>query len=170
MAASSEKNDYVHILMDKILSYNTEAVFMLETVVDFETGFWNYDISKTEKVQCFNADMIIMRIAENVNDEEAGKIDFGSYYAKLIYALNPSQKAVIVCTSSFWDNPNVNAHIKKVSDENGFLFVDLSELKKDKQNMAINEFEDVGVGLHPSDIGMERITALIWDKVKSMFE
>lgn len=161
MAASSEEKDYVHVLVKKILIYNPDAVFKVKITADFERNFWEYDIQDLKEIRDFRPDMIIMRIGENVNDEAAGTRDFGNYYSQLIDYMNPSRSAVVICTNCFWDNSNVSPQIENVSKENGYLFVDISELHKDEKNMAKDKLWHKGVGAHPSDTGMENIANLI---------
>lgn len=170
MAASLKERDYVHLLMERLTANNPEIVFHVKNVADFERSFSDFELESFKEMQEFSADIIIMRIAENVNDEEAGKSNFGQHYSQLIHYLDPGKAAIVICTNSFWSNTNINHQIKMVSDENSYIFVDIGDLFEDKKNAAIDKFEHEGVGVHPSDIGMEKIAGRIWNKVNILLK
>lgn len=165
MAASAEDKDYVHVLMAKIKEYNPDTQFLYDNIADFEQKFWDYDMDLRPKYKDFNADVIIMRISENVNDTEAKNRDFAKYYAELIRFVNPSGKAAVFCTNGFWPNENVNPQIQKVCEENGYTFVDISHLYQEESNMAKELFENPDVGRHPSDQGMSNIASILWNQL-----
>lgn len=166
MAASSRDTDYVHHMIGQIKEYNSQTEFMFRNIAEYERNFWDFELDKFKDIRDFNADIIIMRIAENVNDKEAGERGFEKYYNELIKYFNVSGNATIFCTNSFWPNKNVNMQIKKAADQNNYVFVDISMLYYDEENMAKKEFENEGVGLHPSDKGMENIANIISGSIK----
>jgi hypothetical protein len=165
MAASSEDKDYVHCIIEKLKNSNKQAEFMIKTVADYERTFWEFNLNNFKEIRDFNADIIIMRISENVNDEEAVKKDFGKYYDELIKYFNASGKAMIVCANGFWNNKNTNEQIKKVAEQNNYIFVDITMLSSNEANMAKKEYAHEGVGLHPSDEGMKNIADIIFDSI-----
>jgi hypothetical protein len=165
MAASSKDKDYVHCIIEKLKEKNIPAEFIIRNMADYERTFWEYDLKNLKEIRDFNADIIIMRIAENVNDDDAVKKNFGEYYNELINYFNASGKAMVICTSGFWYNKNINEQIKKVAKLNNYIFVDITMLSSDEANMAKKEFAHEGVGAHPSDEGMKNIANIIFDSI-----
>jgi hypothetical protein len=165
MAASVEEKDYVHILMNRISSHNNKAIFMYKNIAEYERSFWEYDLEKLKELRDFGADLIIMRIAENVDNNKSLEMNFSNYYTELINYLNKIRKAMIISTSSFWSGANVDLQIKRSCEENKFTFVNMGYLSDDESNMAKKYFQHEGVSMHPSDHGMERIADTIWRSI-----
>ena len=166
MAASCEKNDYAHVVIRSFKAAEIPIEYKIKNIAGFERSFWEYDLENLKELRDFNADIIIMRITENVNEEEALNKDFGKYYKKLIHYLNPSQKALIICSNGFGEHKNVNGQIEEIARRYNYPLADLSGLWDDDNNKALNEFEHEGVRAHPSDTGMRNIANRIINCLK----
>jgi hypothetical protein len=170
MAASGEENDYVHLLIGKFKLYNENVnVENVNIATDFELKFWKFDTLVFKPYKDFSADLVIIRLGENVNDSYADQYDFQTYLLELIQYVRKDSNIVICCTSSFWPNKYVDNQIRNMSLNNGFLYVALSDLYADKTNTAVNEYTNPVVGAHPSDKGMENIATRVWEKVSIFF-
>jgi hypothetical protein len=169
MAASCEANDYVHQVMAKIFKINPTLDYKFQNIAEWEREFHTYDISKLLVLREYNADLIIVRLGENVNYEEAVKNGYMDSYLKLIDYLNFSGDAVVVCTSRFWKETFLDNEIKAAADARKFIFVDLQELDVD-ENKAIGLFKHEGVAAHPGDAGMAAIADAIWTTIKIYFK
>ena len=86
MAASSEKSDYVHILMERVKKYAPQAAFCICQVAEWESNYKNgkekYPLY--EKARAFGADVIIMRFVENCPGKD---FDGAEIYGKLADAI-----------------------------------------------------------------------------------
>lgn len=166
MAASCEKNDYAHVMIRSFEEAGIPIEYKIKNIADFERSFWEYDLENLIELRDFNADIIIMRITENVNEEEAQNRNFGIYYEKLIHYLNLSQKAMIICSNGFGEHENVNRQIEEIAKKHNYPLADLSDLWSDDVNKALNNFEHEGVRHHPSDTGMQNIADIIMSSIK----
>jgi len=170
MAASSEENDFVHLLIQKFHTYDKYVNVKYGNIAEnFEKKFWNFDSLDFKIYKDFAADLIIIRLGENVNDSYANYYGLNTYLLYLIDYLRKDPGVVICCTSSFWPNTNIDDQIENLCLNNGFLFVSLSGLYIDKTNTAIDEFDNPVVGAHPSDKGMKSIANRIWAEVNIFF-
>lgn len=165
MAATSEDKDYVHEMLRLLKGVGMETEPLIQNVADFEKGFWDYDLEKMKPLREFGADIIILRIAENISEEEAANRNFLGCFDDLIQYLNPGNKALVVCSTGFGEHPHVNRQIEAVAAKRGYPLVDLSALFYNVENQAQNDFEHEGVAAHPSDFGMKTIANLLFSAV-----
>lgn len=169
MAASALDKDYVHLLERKFKSLDNNAEINFDNIYEFEAGFWQYDYSNLKRYKKLNADLIILRIGDNVNASEAKLYDFKTHYVKLIDFLTEDSPSVkVLSVSSFLVNPIVDIIIQQVSENKNMPFVSLSSLSDNPLNTAIGSFENPDVAAHPSDQGMAAIADHIWTAVLSI--
>ena len=165
MAASCEQNDYVHLMVRLFKKANIPVEYMLKNIADFERSFWDYDFENLKALREFAADIIIMRIAENVSKEEAACRNFGKYFDELIRYIDPKKMAMVICSNGFGEHDTVNAQIKEAAEKNGFPLADLSALFFNDENKALREFTHEGVNAHPSDAGMATIANILFSHI-----
>ena len=168
MAASEQEHDYVHALMRYIYSVQPKSEFKAFNIADFEKKYWEYDFGLLARARSFGASTIIMRIGDNVDDSTVVSKKFEKYYKNLVNYFNPVGTNTVICTSCFWDKLNTNQAIKAASSSLCHRFIDIHHLSRNEENMAIEKFWHKGVCSHPSDTGMARIAALIWDEIVSL--
>ncbi|ANH79752.1 hypothetical protein A8C56_01090 [Niabella ginsenosidivorans] len=167
MAASAADSDFLHRLQVKILKKQPEAVIEHRNIADFERDYRNYD---PEQLAVFkNADIIIMKIGENVKDAAAADSNFIKYYDGLLNFLDERKKAKRVLVDGFWKNRNVNRLIRNYAQENHLPLVSITALSADPGNEATGMYENRGVAAHPSDKGMQLIAEKIWEAIKGYF-
>lgn len=170
MAASDLEKDYVHILMRKIREKDRRAAFCICQVAAWESNYKNgkekYPLY--EKARAFDADIIIMRFVENCPGKDFDGSVFKKEMSDLLNFLNPSGKAAIIMTTSFWRHPGDQA-ITDFAKEKRFPVVTLGDLGEDDNMMAKGLFAHEGVAMHPGDLGMqtiaERIFAVLRDSL-----
>jgi len=109
-----------------------------------------------EKARDFEADIIVIRIGENINDIKDKEI-LKSAFQKMILYFNKNKNTKIIITSLFWNQKEINEIMKNISDENDYVFCDISDLEKDEKTMALGCYDHKGICVHPSDYGMECI-------------
>ncbi|HEX7756314.1 MAG TPA: SGNH/GDSL hydrolase family protein [Niabella sp.] len=165
MAASAADSDFLHRLQVQILRKNPEAVIEYRNIADFER---NYRIFNMEELAAFkNADIIIMKIGENVKDAAAVDSNFIKYYDRLLKFLDKKNKARKVLVDGFWENKNVNRLIRNYARQNHYPFVSITALSGDPDNKATGLYENKAVAAHPSDKGMRLIAEKIWEVVNA---
>ncbi len=190
VASSVKDSDYVHLLIRDIHQFNPSVAIKYGNIAEFERNFDTYPLSKLDGslkgiakfedgVETYplhpgidsirNPDMLILKIAENVNDEKAIQDDFIKYYDNLIKYICPNKKTRIIIVDGFWANKNVNRLIEEYATKKGYPFVSIKELSKDITNMATGQYEDKGIAAHPSDKGMRMIEQRIWSSIKKYF-
>jgi len=168
MAASVKDSDFVHRLIRDIHQIDPTIRVKFNNIADFEKNFDNYSLSDLDPFK--NPDMLILKIAENVDDTKALKDNFMNYYGKLVKYIAPDKRSVKIIVDGFWPNENVNHLIEKYAWRKKYPFVSITDLSKDSTNIAIGKFEHKGVASHPSDKGMRLIEQRIWRSVKDYFE
>jgi len=166
MAASVRDSDFVHILINNLHNRDNSIAIRYDNISSFETNFDTYDLSQLASYK--NADMIIIKISENVNSQKAIADNFIFYYDRLIrYLATDSTDKIIV--NGFWPSP-VNDIIKAYASKNNYPFVTLPDLYSDDvTNSAKGLFQNEGVANHPSDKGMRNIALRIWNCISTYF-
>lgn len=168
MAASCEKNDYVH----RVVQGLRERYGALDYCIS-QAASWELEYPDTERILAENyqpardfvADIVIIRIGENIRRDMLQEVDGRPYFDKMIkfFVSNPSAKVIV--TDNFWRIDAVNQMIYDVIKDNGYIYCKLSDLEQDGTTMAKGLFEHEGVAAHPGDYGMqciaERILACI---------
>lgn len=167
MAASAADSDFLHRLQVKILKQQPKAVIEHSNIADFERNYRNYDLGRLAAFK--NADIIIMKIGENVKDAAAVDSNFIQYYDGLLDFLDRDKKAQRILVDGFWENRNVNRLIRDYAHENHLPLVSITALSADPANKATGMYENEGVAAHPSDKGMQLIAEKIWEAIKEYF-
>lgn len=113
----------------------------------------------------FQADVVIIRIGENMKRDMLEEVECKSHFAEMIrfFASNPSAKVIV--TDNFWRKEALDNTIQEIAKENGYVFCQLHDLQDDEKTMAIGQFEHHGVSIHPSDYGMECIAKRILERI-----
>jgi hypothetical protein len=167
MAASARDSDFVNLLVRNIHQKDPAVKIQFRNIADFERSFASYQLSKLDSFR--NADLLIVKISENVNNQTALDSNFVHYYDRLIKYLAPQKKSVKVIVDGFWKKQDVNSMIRKYAEAHHYLFVTTTDLSDDPSNTAKGNFTHEGVAAHPSDKGMRMIAQRIWDSIKDYF-
>lgn len=168
MAASSEENDFVHLLKKELeQKHNRLELRAINIANTFERCYENVDTLNFIESKTFNANLIIIRLGENIDENLFNENKFCQALKSMINYITKNDIGVRVCiTSRFWPNKKIDDAIKKTAEEERWIFADLSTLANDNENKALNQFTDKGVANHPSDMGMKRIKDKIWERIK----
>lgn len=166
MAASAKEKDFVHLLTAKFKSENPAVIVNHKNIADFETNYWNYNLSTLDNLNALKPDLLILRIAENVDINTIEQHEFTKHYTALInYFKASNPKVKVMCVAGFWKNQTQENAIKKCSAETNSLYVELSSL----DNIAYSAWDlypnNHAIGGHPSDVGMSAIANIIWANV-----
>lgn len=169
MAASAPEKDFVHLLTGRLRVLYPAMTVTLQSGGNFEREFGtaSYSFSEfNESLQQVQPDLILVRLGENIDDSQVPRRGFETQLRQLLDGLaNYGRPVRVVCTTSVWQKPQADAIIRKVTTEKGHALVDLSCMVGQSQYFA-SQYTNLGVAAHPNDAGMQRITDLIWDRVK----
>lgn len=157
MAASCAENDYVHLTVNNLAKKYKYVNYAILDVTEWEKNCMaGVSLDKYNDARDFNADIIIMQIGENIVFDDFNEGVFKSAYIHFADFLNKSTNAKFILTSCFWRN-TVDDCIKKIAEKRRYPFVYLGNYGDDGNQMAIGEFENSNVAMHPSDKGMNSI-------------
>ena len=179
MAASSIDRDYVHRTVAMLEEKYGPVSFCIAQLATWERDFWHCDEVMNEfytDARDFAADLIVIRLGENIRDDDYRRFNVKEYYdamIKFLAAKNPRAKVIV--TDNFWKRKcleetgrSINDEFFDVARENGYIFCTIKDLSDDERTMAIGLFEHRGVSIHPGDYGMEMIAKRIFDAVPEM--
>jgi hypothetical protein len=166
MAASALDSDFVHILQRELQPYGAELKF--ENLADFERGYKTFDFDRLDSFTSFKPDLIVVRLAENVDDSAAVPDNFISHYDTLLHRLDPVGNAVKVICGGWWYNANINRLLRNYAQDNDYTFLDQAILNNDS-TIATGQFKNRDVGIHPNNLGMRMIANDIWSVIAPYF-
>lgn len=169
MAASSEENDYVHIIMNKVNRIKADSAFCICQVAEWEREYKNGTgkLPLFENACDFGADIIIARFIENCPADNFDFENFKTELDALLKYLNKSGKAKIVITTGFWRHPGDSAIIEYAAEKN-IPLIELGDLGEKDEMKAIGLFEHNGVANHPGDLGMKHIAERIFVEIEKL--
>ncbi len=159
MAASARENDFVHLLIRNLGLKDSRVTVKFRNIADFEKDFLNFSMSSVDSLR--NADLVIMKIAENVRASATSYAQFITYYDQLIRYLDPSGKAVKLLVDGFWANGAVNDDIRNYAVTKKYPLISITDLSASSTNKALAG--------HPSDQGMQLIADRLWNYIKNYF-
>ena len=168
MAASAKDKDYVHLVVDGLNEKYGNIDYCIAQAALWETNYFNGADILNEfytPARDFNADIVIIRIGENINRDKNKEINSKPYFSEMVRFFAKDPKAKVIVTDNFWRIEVLNTMIREVADENGYKFCHISDLESNKETMAIGLFEHEGVSLHPGDYGMKCIAERILKKL-----
>jgi len=167
MAASSQENDYVHLVLKAIAkTAGREPESLVINLADFERQHETYDPNAgLKQALAFRPELVIVAIGENVPAlcSEHAKTSFLAKMVKLLQRFNADGNPLILVRSCFWPEPVRDTILKQACQEVGGIFVDIGPLGRDEANFARSErqFSHAGVAVHPGDKGMKAIADAI---------
>jgi hypothetical protein len=167
MAASTEDKDFVHLLIKDIKAKNPKVVVKYANVTNFERNYTTYDLAQLDEFK--NADMLILKLSENVPTPTAVSDNFVLHYDKLVKYLAPKDKQIKVIMDGFFNKPVVNGLVKSYAEQNKYPFVQISDLSSNPEATAKGLFENKDVANHPSDYGMSQIEKRLWEVISNYF-
>lgn len=167
MAASSKDKDFVHLIVEELDRVYGKVDYCIAQGSKWEFSYTNGDAVLEEiysEARNFDADIIIIRIGENITVAKHLEVNCKPYFDKAIQFLAKNENAKIIVTDLFWYTI-YNDCIREIAEEHGYTFCHLTDLEEDESNMAIGLFEHNGVAHHPGDLGMRRIADRILAKI-----
>ena len=138
MDASTQENDFVHILIRNLQSKDNRIIVKYKNIADFEANFVSFQLSSVDSLR--NADLIVMKIGENVNVAGTNYAQFITKYDQLIRYLDPSNKAVKLIVDGFWDHNEVNNDIRNYALGKKYPLVSITDLSLQSANDCLLEY------------------------------
>lgn len=159
MAASSVDNDYVHILMKRILEIHPNASFAILQVADYEREFFYMEPKDYYKeARNFDADVVTMFFGANVQSNYETMPNpnktFEKAYGDLRKWLDPDGDAFFIHSEGFYVREKLDEEKKKVSKKYGDVFISTADILA--RNDVYGQFN------HPNDTGMLAIADNFW--------
>lgn len=165
MAASYEENDYVHQLMSKIRTIDSEARFAIQAAWEIEGNFENLNFEKISAAREYDADVIIMFFGANVKKEYKDRTDLKKTLSEACTELrnyvNPTNKAKVYWFGGFYIRPEIDTEKEIAANICGDKYTSLGDIPF--------RTETHGKFNHPSDLGMKEIAELMWETIKGDF-
>lgn len=172
MAASKPENDYCHVLERELQTFNKHTRVHPQNIYPFERNPY-CDIDSLIGKTCAEADIIVLRICENVNDIDAFKKNF----PRLVeYCLGITPHVIV--SGAFWPHEKKERILVSAAECHALEFVPLSWItyqsdvypkKGDilydidgKQYPITKEF----IITHPNDKGMRLIAHSLMRAIK----
>ena len=165
MAASALDKDYVHLLQSKLVADGKDVLTLVRHASNWERTHMNEDaLNDFATEHEYAPDLILLRFGENVPKD----CDFDLFALKLrefIDYINVKNSLVIV-TTTVWNNHRKDDLLRALAEERGYPCVELGEIGKHDDMMAIGLFEHHGVSIHPGDKGMQYIADTVYEELK----
>jgi len=169
MAASAPEKDFVHLLANQLKTLYSQSTYQIQSGGSFERDFGKSTYTSDEfnaTLQQFKPDLIVLRIGENVDEENAISRNYEGELRQLLAKLaSYGQPVKLIATTSVWSRALADSIMRKVVSEKGYPLVELNSMINQSQYFA-SQFANPSVAVHPNDAGMQRITDLIWEKIK----
>lgn len=174
MAASKPENDYCHVLERELQTFNKRTRVHPQNIYPFERNPY-CDIDSLIGKTCAEADIIILRICENVSNIDA----FEQNISRLIeYCTNITPHVIV--SGAFWPHEKKERILVSAAERHALEFVPLSWItyqsdvypkKGDilydidgKQYPITKEF----IITHPNDKGMRSIATALLRAIKQL--
>lgn len=162
MAASSAENDYVHVFMREFRKKFPEASWRVGQLADWERNYWRDEeiLDEFSALREWRADYIFaVFLGANSPDAPLAAQDFGVHYEKMLRYFDPDGCARLVVTNMFWESAPRDEAVRRAAVNTGAVLVDINDLGRTDEMMALGEYEHRGVAMHPGDLGMQTIAA-----------
>lgn len=163
MAASAPEKDYVHLLMQKIRTYDENAAYCIAQVGGYEANLYTACPEQNYREAAeFNADLLILFFGANVpksydTDPKPPKT-FGRVYEEMRNFLNADNHAAVFHSEGFYIRPNLDAEKLAVAEKYGDIFMRLGDI--------VTREETHGQFNHPNDLGMQEIADTFWRHIE----
>ncbi|MDA0315006.1 MAG: hypothetical protein O3A40_06885 [Bacteroidetes bacterium] len=123
----------------------------------------NDRFNRTFQAKINEAYIIVIRFGENISEtERAANPQLQVAVKAFVDYLADGRPVKVILTTPFWTNLGVNQNFLALSEKNKWPLIPLHDLGLANENMALERFENISVGRHPGDLGMERIATRIW--------
>lgn len=162
MAASSAENDYVHVFMREFRKKFPEASWRIGQLADWERNYWMDEeiLDGFSSLREWRPDYICaVFLGANSPDAPLSEHDFCTHYERMLRYFDPDGGAQLVVTNMFWESAPRDEAVRRAAARTGAALVDINDLGRADEMMALSEYAHRGVAMHPGDLGMQAIAA-----------
>ncbi len=163
MAASSKENDYVHQTMRLLHTIFPKASYAIAQCAEWERSM---DCSYLIDAKKYDADIVIILLGDNINEQEHNADELCGEFIKLIRFFGSDKAEVFISKPFMWKKPIVSKAIETAAEQTGAAIMTMDDIGDDIKNRAVGKFEHSGVAAHPGDIGMLEIAKRIFKYIK----
>ena len=165
LGASKPEKDYTHQLFELLKKDHHSIEMTLMDIRNWETTFYYSKLySELAKLKDYQPNLVIIRLGEVIGDCSLKDHPYEKFILKLcqLFDLN---KTRIVITSTFTGREEIDLAHKKVAEQLGERYVDLTDLRFEysytsKERFLNNEFKII-----PNDLGMSKIAERIYQAI-----
>jgi hypothetical protein len=167
MAASSADKDFVHLLVKK-LEEDKKHTIDLSIIPGYsiEKSFFNETDYKILDGVNGTYDYIVLEIGDNIDFTNPLKATFQNRYHDVVDKLKIKlgKNGVLVCLGKWWSSDVIDDQIRSACEAGKGKFVSLKLISSQIESKASHErqFSNAGVGGHPGDWGMQKISEVIF--------
>ena len=166
MAASSIEKDYVHLTAAELERRYGKICFCVAQLAEWEGHTEDPGVlERFFEARDFGADLIIIRIGENIPKTVTDADKLSIAFEKMIRYFAVRKNCKILVTDLFWHHAVIDDAIEKARVRVGGIPVRICDLGEDDSMKAIGEYEHQGVSHHPGDRGMRYIADRILEKI-----
>lgn len=161
MAASSQANDFAHLLKSYAKAKNENVAFMIKNIYNYESNPADYANQKNalSDAAALDADVIILAIGTNMSKD----LDYvDDAYGALIEYLDADNDANVICAMLLGTGDVPRNSMFNVANEKGAAWVELTD-KNGGEYLAYQIYGENGVGWHYGDNGMKMVADYIWN-------
>ena len=169
MSATKEENDYVHVAVSMLDKKYGKVNYCTACCGDWEREYFNDEkISRWAKAREFDADILVVRLGENIWGplrENLDQVPLYPHLEKFIEFFKTKKDMKVVITDLFWAYEGIDKVLREIAEKKGYSFVHISDLGENDEYKSIGKFWHEGVAQHPNDLGMRVIAERIVEKL-----
>jgi hypothetical protein len=161
MAATSDDNDYAHLLFTIVKHACPGARLTLENIMyeDTMTG-WTHLVPNT-------ADVIIIQLGDNYQGGVSSE-EYQAAYRQMIEELRGGLPKMVICIGP-WSNEKIEPFIEKAAKAEGAEFISLRSIARDQANHASADGVYPKLANRPGDRGMKLIADTVWTALSKKY-
>lgn len=163
MAASSIEKDYVHLTVGALKERLGNIDCCVTQAADWERNYKDGELlsRQYQAARDFCADILVIRLGENVIRETFDYDAFVSAYVDMVRFFAPKEDTKIILTDLYWPHEGIDKGIHEAAGRLGLPVIKMGDLGGNDAMSAKGLFWHEGVAGHPGDAGMKEISARI---------
>ncbi|AKR43387.1 hypothetical protein [Methylophilus sp. TWE2] len=167
MAASSQATDYCHVLAKKIAERrNIQITAEPVNISQLENLSISLDQIKNLNIIDYSSEYIVIYLGDNFKGISPNEMKAFSERINYLLQKIDLKKSRVFILGTWWTRTDIDNLLMDVSLKNQITFVSLKGLSTMDINLGKYKkpMINAGVGAHPNDIGMEKISEAIMQR------
>jgi len=160
MAASAIEKDYVHLTAAALKKEWGSVDICITQAADWERNYTDPELLARQYAAArdFHADVVVIRLGENVIRETYDYEAFVKAYADMVHFFAHKEGVKVVLTDLVWAHEGIDKGIHQAAANLGMEIVPMHDIGEEDRYSAKGLFEHAGVAGHPGDLGMQEIS------------